>query len=198
MNPRTKAELFLLACTLIWGGTFVTVKSSLTDVSPLTLIALRFGIAAALFIPFCLSTLLKIDKPAALKGWMLGLLLFASFATQTIGLEYTSASKSGFITGMLVVFTPIFQLLIERRPPKLGNVIGVILVTLGLYCTLRTATGYIFRPFLAGSRLPLDPGDAVDPQSANSLSKTNHTDSGGHHFFGGAAVFGGLRARLWQ
>ena len=133
MNPRTKAELFLLACTLIWGGTFVTVKSSLTDVSPLTLIALRFGIAAALFIPFCLSTLLKIDKPAALKGWMLGLLLFASFATQTIGLEYTSASKSGFITGMLVVFTPIFQLLIERRPPKLGNVIGVILVTLGLY-----------------------------------------------------------------
>ena len=39
----------------------------------------------------------------------------------------------GFITGMLVVFTPIFQLLIERRPPKPGNVVGVILVTIGLY-----------------------------------------------------------------
>lgn len=133
MNPRTKAELFLLACTLIWGATFITIKSSLSEVSPLVLITLRFGIAAALFIPFCFSTLLKIEKTAVLEGWILGLLLFASFATQTIGLEYTSASKSGFITGMLVVFTPIFQLLIERRPPKLGNVIGVILVTLGLY-----------------------------------------------------------------
>src|SRR5438876_8333995 len=133
MNPRTKAELFLLVCTLIWGATFITVKSSLRAVSPLFLIVLRFGIATAFFIPFCFSTLVRIDKPTLLKGWILGLLLFSSFATQTIGLEYTSASKSGFITGMLVVFTPIFQLLIERRPPKLGNVIGVILVTLGLY-----------------------------------------------------------------
>jgi drug/metabolite transporter (DMT)-like permease len=66
------------------------------------------------------------------KGAILGLLLFLGFATQTVGLLYTGASKSAFITGMMVVFTPICQLLIERRAPKVGNVIGIVLVAIGL------------------------------------------------------------------
>jgi drug/metabolite transporter (DMT)-like permease len=48
-------------------------------------------------------------------------------------MKFTTASKSAFITGLMVVFTPIFQLIIERKAPKIGNIIGVVLVAIGLY-----------------------------------------------------------------
>jgi len=133
ISRQTKAELYLLACTFVWGGTFVVVKHGLVDSSPFLMVAIRFGIAALLFLPFSYRSLLKFDHGVVVKGLILGLLLFAGFAAQTVGLQYTTASKSGFITGMLVVFTPIFQLVIERRPPKIGNLIGVLFVSVGLF-----------------------------------------------------------------
>jgi len=133
LKIRTKAELFLFSCTVIWGGTFVIVKSGLEDSSPLQFVAIRFTIAAILFFPFVAKSLRSISRKAWEGGIVIGSLLFLGFVSQTIGLTYTTASKSGFITGLLVVFTPIFQVVIERRAPKIGNVIGVILVTVGLY-----------------------------------------------------------------
>lgn len=97
------------------------------------MVAVRFGIAALLFLPFSFRFLANLNHDVIAKGGILGSWLFAGFAAQTVGLRYTTASKSGFITGMLVVFTPVFQLLIERRSPKLGNLVGVLLVFAGLY-----------------------------------------------------------------
>ncbi len=133
IRARAKAELLLLSCAIIWGGTFVVVKSGLESASPFLFIAIRFAIAALLFLPFAYSSIKNLDSSAFLKGSALGFLLFAGLAAQTIGLQFTSASQSGFVTGLLVVFTPVFQLLIERRPLKMGNVIGVVLVVIGLY-----------------------------------------------------------------
>jgi drug/metabolite transporter (DMT)-like permease len=64
---------------------------------------------------------------------VLGVLLFFGFMLQTIGMKFTTASKSAFITGLMVVFTPIFQLIIERKAPKIGNIIGVVFVAGGLF-----------------------------------------------------------------
>jgi drug/metabolite transporter (DMT)-like permease len=74
-----------------------------------------------------------ISKDAIAKGTVLGVLLFVGFALQTVGLKYTTASKSAFVTGLMVVFTPLFQLIIERKSPKLGNIIGIVLVAIGLF-----------------------------------------------------------------
>jgi drug/metabolite transporter (DMT)-like permease len=49
-----------------------------------------------------------------------------------MGLHFTSATKSGFITGTSVIFTPFFQVFLERRRPGKGNIIGTILVLAGL------------------------------------------------------------------
>ncbi len=133
MNPRTKAEFFLFSITFIWGSTFVISKYLLGYFTPLVYIGIRFSIAALLFSLIFFRQIKTLSKGAAIKGGILGALLFTGFAAQTIGLQYTSASKSAFITGMLVVFTPICQLIIERRPPKVGNIIGVVLVIIGLY-----------------------------------------------------------------
>lgn len=133
MTRRSRAELYLFLITFIWGSTFVTTKYLLEGVSPFLYIAVRFGLAAVLLAVIFRKEMSGLSVGAAKKGSVLGGLLALGFILQTIGLQYTSASKSAFITGMLVVFTPICQLLIERRPPRKGNVIGVILVTVGLY-----------------------------------------------------------------
>jgi len=133
MKIRTRAELFLLSCTVIWGGTFVVVKLGLEDSPPFLFVAIRFIIATLLFLPFVAKRLPSMSKESFRGGLIIGVLLFLGFLAQTTGLKYTTASKSGFITGLLVVFTPLFQIAIERKLPKAGNVMGVILVTLGLY-----------------------------------------------------------------
>ncbi|MEX2117772.1 MAG: DMT family transporter [Bacteroidota bacterium] len=133
MKSRTKAELLLLSCTLIWGGTFTVTKTGLEDVSPMLFVAIRFVVATLLFLPFVASGMRSMTRMTMRGGTIIGVLLLVGFVTQTIGLQYTSASKSGFITGLLVVFTPLFQIIFSRQLPKAGNVIGVILVTAGLY-----------------------------------------------------------------
>jgi len=132
MSTRTRAELFLLSITLIWGSTFATSKYLLSSISPFIYVGIRFGLATIVLTLLYPGRIKKLTRISMTKGAILGLLLFLGFATQTVGLLYTGASKSAFITGMMVVFTPICQLLIERRAPKVGNVIGIVLVAIGL------------------------------------------------------------------
>ncbi|HKI77726.1 MAG TPA: DMT family transporter [Ignavibacteriaceae bacterium] len=122
----------LLLTTLLWGVTFVVIKSSLENVSPLLFVSLRFSLAALIILPFIFGVIKISTRQAIIGGVILGLLNFAGFATQTIGLNFTSATKSGFITGTFVVFTPIFQFIIEKRIPRKENILGIFLVLLGL------------------------------------------------------------------
>ncbi len=130
---RTRAESYLLSLTIIWGSTFVLTKFILVDASPFVYVAIRFFVASLLHTVFFFQRLRTISKDGIANGLVLGLLLFFGFTLQTIGLKFTTASKSAFINGLMVVFTPIFQLIIERRPPKMGNIIGVVLVAIGLF-----------------------------------------------------------------
>jgi drug/metabolite transporter (DMT)-like permease len=132
-SRKLTAELFLLTTTIFWGSTFVVVKWGLADFPPLTLLALRFSLAAVLFLILFPKTWLHTDWSAIWAGGFLGLFLFLGFALQTVGLVYTTASKSAFITGLLVIFTPFVQVILERRSPTRGNLIGVGIVSLGLW-----------------------------------------------------------------
>jgi drug/metabolite transporter (DMT)-like permease len=133
VSKQPKAEFLLFLTTFVWGSTFVVVKGSLDDASPLFFITLRFLLASAiLFLVFYKK--IRVMTTSALKsGIVLGLFLYVGFAVQTVGLQYTTASKSAFFTGMLVVFTPIVQFIVEKRLPLLGNIIGVILSAVGLF-----------------------------------------------------------------
>ena len=132
-TSRTRAELYLLSLTIIWGSTFVLTKFILEDASPFVYVAIRFITASLLVAVFFYRRLCSITRDGVVKGLVLGLLLFFGFVLQTVGLKFTTASKSAFITGLMVVFTPLFQLVIERKAPKRGNIIGVLFVALGLY-----------------------------------------------------------------
>ncbi|NUQ81194.1 MAG: DMT family transporter [Bacteroidetes bacterium] len=128
-----KAELLLLLITIIWGSTFVITKSSLDHASPLVFLGIRFSLAALVFGLIFHRQIFS--SPFRLSGssWVVILTLLAGFAFQTTGLKYTTASHSGFITGLLVILTPLFQVFIEKKAPGKGVWTGVVLVTIGLY-----------------------------------------------------------------
>lgn len=133
MTTRNRAELLLFATTFIWGSTFVVVKAGSEYISSSLFIALRFGIGALFFAVILFKQLRTIPLQTLKKSLILGTLLGTGILLQNQGIYQTTASKSAFITGLMVIFTPIVQFILERRPPRIGNLLGIIVVTYGLY-----------------------------------------------------------------
>jgi len=122
----------LLYSAAIWGSTFFLVKIVLDSISPLTLLAYRFLLAS-----FLMLIVLKIMKKPLLrdikKGFALGVILFVVYLPQTIGLKFTTASNSGFITGLFILFVPLMGWVIFRRIPENKKIISVLLALAGLW-----------------------------------------------------------------
>ena len=126
------SEGILLLITLLWGATFVIVKESLREISSTLFLTMRFGLASLILLTLMILRKRKFERRTLIPGIFLGVLLFLIFLTQTIGLKYTTATNSGFITGSSVVMVPFFQLLIQKRRPTRGPVIGSVLVFIGI------------------------------------------------------------------
>jgi drug/metabolite transporter (DMT)-like permease len=133
MTTRSRAELALFSTTFIWGSTFVVVKAGTENISPSLFIALRFGIGALIFGLLLFNKLKHIHFRTVKKGIILGIMLGVGILLQNYGIYQTTASKSAFITGLMVIFTPIAQLVLERRPPKIGTIVGIFVVMCGLF-----------------------------------------------------------------
>jgi drug/metabolite transporter (DMT)-like permease len=122
----------LVLVTAIWGVTFVQIKDAL-DLYPLfAFLAVRFAIAVAVLAVPVAPRLRSLGRSGALAGVALGGLLAAGYALQTAGLERTTVSAAGFVTGMYVVLTPIFGLVLFRIHPELAVWLGVALAVTGL------------------------------------------------------------------
>ena len=128
-----KPEAILFSISLYWGLTFPLIKIVLNDVSPGALVFSRFLLTILFFFIFFWKQIKNINRNNFNYGLILGVFLFAGFLAQTIGLKYTTASKSAFITGTNIALLPFVQMLIIRTKPNLGNVIGIIIVLFGLY-----------------------------------------------------------------
>jgi drug/metabolite transporter (DMT)-like permease len=118
--------------TAVWGGTFVVVKESVARVPVYSFNGARFLLAAGVLAVCCVAGLRRLGLDGLRHGALLGSFLFAGYAFQTVGLQYTEASTAGFITGMFVVFTPLLAAGILRRPPGVAALNGVALATVGL------------------------------------------------------------------
>ena len=106
-TKRVQADLGLMFCTILWGSTFVVVKSSLDHSSVFLFLALRFTLAGLLMAAWRPRVFLSIEREEIFAGLRLGFFMFAGYAFQTAGLQYTTASNSGFVTGSSVVLVPL-------------------------------------------------------------------------------------------
>lgn len=130
--PQVIADLSLLFVALSWGATFIIVKTAVEDLPPFPFLAIRFALAFLTLLPFLYIQRQHISKSAVNKGILIGITLFLGYATQTIGLQYTTASNAGFITGLNVVIVPIYVALYCKRFPRPAIVIGALCAAAGL------------------------------------------------------------------
>ena len=132
LNRSQWADFSLLLVALVWGSTFVIVKLAIEDLPPLPFLAIRFALAFISLLPFLYFHKTHISKATLLKGVALGGLLFSGYAWQTVGLQYTTASNAGFITGLSVVFVPALVTLTTRKLPNPGLILGILCALVGL------------------------------------------------------------------
>jgi len=126
------ADLGLFYAAAIWGTTFFIVKDALAQVDPIALVAYRFLIAGAVLLAYCLFTRRPL-RPALWPGTVLGIIIFFLYVPQTVGLSFTTASNSGFITGMFVAFVPLFMYTIFRRKPSWLDIAASAVALAGLW-----------------------------------------------------------------
>ncbi len=128
-------QLGLVYCAAVWGATFYMVKDALAGVDPVALVGYRFVLSAALLGPWVVRRSGRggFSRRMLQDAAMLSGLLLALYVSQTVGLRWTSASNSGFITGLFVLFVPALMLLFRAEAPTLSQKAAVGLSVLGLW-----------------------------------------------------------------
>jgi drug/metabolite transporter (DMT)-like permease len=126
------ADLGLFYAAAIWGSTFFIVKDALAGVDPVVMVAYRFILAGLILLGYLLIKKKPLFKDFG-KGLLLAVILWFLYVPQTIGLKYTTASNSGFITGLFVAFVPLFLRTIFKRKPTLMELLASIISLLGLW-----------------------------------------------------------------
>jgi drug/metabolite transporter (DMT)-like permease len=131
------ADLAFASIMAVWGSTFAIVRTLVgggsAPVSPILLVAVRMAVASALLFVFLLARgRLRMDPTLIRDGLLLALLLGTGFLLQIEGQQRTTASRSGFLTGLLVIFVPLLEFAIFRRRPRPAAFAGVVLAFTGM------------------------------------------------------------------
>ncbi|HEY3707447.1 MAG TPA: DMT family transporter [Terracidiphilus sp.] len=141
---KIRAYLLMLFVVAVWGATFVVVKDALADASPAAFNLARMTLASAILAVGYHRSLRGIRWWHVGAGAIVGFCLAMGYQFQTLGLVWTTPSKSAFITGMVVVLVPLFSLLPALRPPharlpRWNALLGAVLAFAGI--ALLTAPG---------------------------------------------------------
>jgi len=129
------ADLALVVLMAVWGSTFAIVRvlvgSGSSPVSPILLVAVRMAVAFALLLAFlALRPGIKLGRYLLRDGLLCALFLGAGFLLQIEGQHRTTASRSGFLTGLLVVFVPLIERVFFRKRPAAPQIAGVVIAVL--------------------------------------------------------------------
>lgn len=124
--------LALVAVTAIWGYTFVPVQKAVGAYPLFAFLAVRFAISTVALAPFALRPLRDLPRGGWVGGTVAGVFLALAYGLQTAGLELTTVTSTGFITGLYVVFTPFLALAAHRTPVPAAVWVGVVFALAGL------------------------------------------------------------------
>ncbi len=147
---RSRAILALVVVNAMWGASFPVMKclnlevdehfgvteftasTALRTGSAAWMIAIRFAVALGLFLIFFRGTLARVRRAHVLAGVAIGTLFFIGLLCQVIGLATIPASRSGFLTSLAVVFTPLLSTLGRRRLPHATVLLGAAVALAGV------------------------------------------------------------------
>jgi drug/metabolite transporter (DMT)-like permease len=127
------SELSLIGIAAVWGLTFPMVQDAVEKLPTMPFLGYRF-LAAALVVAIVFRRQLAgLSREGWIAGAIMGFFLTAGYVFQTLGLERTSSSNAGFITGLFVVITPLLAAVVLRE--RIGNVAwaAAAVSSVGLY-----------------------------------------------------------------
>ncbi len=135
------AVAIIAAAAAVWGLGFPMTRFALAGgISAAALMSVRFLISGVLLLIILRAKRIRMVRRGVLDGLWLGILLAILFWSQTDGMRFTTTAKSGFITGLYVLFTPLIAATVGQRI-KLTSAIGAVIATYGLYLLVHQAGG---------------------------------------------------------
>ena len=132
LSASRVATLLLVLVTAVWGSTFFLIRDLVEHVPSADFLAVRFAIAATVMAGLFRRQLLALTRREVLIGVGLGVVYGLAQLLQTVGLEHTDASVSGFVTGTYVVLTPVLGAVLLRDRIPGSTWLAVLLATVGL------------------------------------------------------------------
>jgi drug/metabolite transporter (DMT)-like permease len=126
------ATAALILVTAVWGITFVQVKDAVELYPLFAFLAVRYLIATAALAPAAVRRLRSLGRDGVVAGGVLGVLIALGIGLQTAGLERTTVTNAGFITGLYVLFTPVLGLALFRTRIPRELWLAVVLAIAGL------------------------------------------------------------------
>jgi drug/metabolite transporter (DMT)-like permease len=125
----------LLTTPVIWGLTFPAAKLALRHTNAWTFTAWSrlLGLLALACVLAVVRPPRTVWRPGLVPaGALLGVLMFAAFALQSVGLRSTTATNAGFITVLYVVWAPLGAAVLARRSPPRVALICLPMAIAGL------------------------------------------------------------------
>ena len=129
---KTKAQLGMLIVTILWGASFAVGKMAMDSITRNFYTFFRFMGAFLILTAVFHKQLFSAGKKAIMAGGIIGIAVAIGYILQTMGLNYTTASKAGFLTGLYVVLVPVLESILSRKFPRYNVILGVALATIGL------------------------------------------------------------------
>ena len=126
------ADGILLLTALIWGSAFAVVKNTLDSFPPAAIIAMRYTIATAITAFVFRKHLKGLTRGDVLRGAVVGMLLCSAYIVQTVGLQFTTAGKNAFLTGVYVLLVPFMGVVLFRQKLSRANFIAAALMVVGI------------------------------------------------------------------
>ena len=140
-NKVIRADLIMLLAAAIWGFAFVAQREGMETMGPFLFNASRFFIGSAVLFPLVWYLSKKNKTPTnketstkklLIAGTIAGLFLFLASSFQQVGIQYTTAGKAGFITGLYIFFVPLIGIFFGQRTGS-GTWLGAFIAVIGLY-----------------------------------------------------------------
>jgi drug/metabolite transporter (DMT)-like permease len=133
-SSKAYRYLLILLAIIFWGTSFVATKTVLHEIRPVTIIILRLILASILLSVIALSTKRAFSINLKSHGWIFILALIATFHLwiQVTGLQYTTASNTGWIIGTAPIFMVVLGLIFYKEKVTILQLAGILIAMFGL------------------------------------------------------------------
>lgn len=132
MNTVKKAKLGILFITILWALAPSFLKLSLVELQVFNLTAIRFILSFMVLTIIFFNKVRNVTKDTLKKSFFLSIVLMMVFVTMTYGVQFTTASKAGFLTCLSVVFVPPLTFVFFKRKPEVRILFGILITLTGI------------------------------------------------------------------